>query len=103
SQPPKPRFAQAPYDSPPERRLYDLRNLSARAGFHAWPLSQAVRLVETVRDRAAARLRKAYEEAGRQDRTAGVERVLIGRDATEADKPARIRIMPLPSIGFHQA
>ena len=101
SQPPKPRFAQVAYNSPAERRLYDLRDLSAKAAFHAWPLPEAARLVEMVRDKAAARLRKAYEEAGRQDRTASVERVFIGRDATEADKPARIRILPLPSIGFH--
>lgn len=103
SQPPKPRFAQVAYNSPPERRLFDLRDLSVKAGFHAWPLREAARLVETVRNKAAARLRKAYEEAGWQDRIACVERVFIGRDATEADKPARIRITPLPSIGFHHA
>ena len=103
SQPAKPRFAQVPYDSPPERLLFDMRDLSRNAGFHSWPLSEAVLLVETVRDKAAARLRSAYEEAGRQDRAASVERVFIGRNATEADKPARIRIAPLPSIGFHHA
>lgn len=103
SQPPKPRFAQVAYNSPPERRLFDLRDLSVKVGFHAWPLREAARLVEMVRDKSAARLRKAYEEAGRQDRIACVERVFIGRDATEADKLARIRITPLPSIGFLHA
>lgn len=103
SQPPKARFVQVPYDSPPERRLFDLRDLAGRSQFHAWPLSKAVGLVETVRDRAAARLRTAYEEAGRHDWAACVDRVFIGRNATEADIPARIRIIPLPSIGFRHA
>jgi len=103
SQPPKPRFAQAPYDSPPERRLFDLRDLSMRTGFHAWPLRESVRLTTKVRDQAATRLREEYEKVGRHDRAACVARVFIGRDATEADKRARIRITPLPSIGVHHA
>ena len=89
TQPPKPRFRQVPYDSPPERLLFDLRDLSSRAGLFSWPLSEAVRLVKTVRDQAAARLRKAYEEAGQHGRSARVDRVFIGRNATKADKPAR--------------
>jgi len=32
-----------------------------------------------------------------------IDRVLIGRSATEADKAARVRIVPVPSIGHPQA
>jgi CRISPR-associated protein Csb2 len=57
-------------------------------------LAQAVRLVASVRDRTASRLKKALPE-----KAPTIERVFIGCDATEADKAARIRIVPLPSIG----
>lgn len=100
SQPPKARFAQVAYNSPPERRLYDLRDLTVKERFHPWPLREVTRLVELVRDRAATRLQQAYKEAGREDLAVCVDRVFIGRNATEADKPARIRIVPLPSIRF---
>jgi CRISPR-associated protein Csb2 len=52
----------------------------------------------TVRDRAVARLKKALPE-----NEALIDRVLIGRNATEADKAARVRIVPLPSIGHVHA
>jgi CRISPR-associated protein Csb2 len=100
SQPPKPRFEKISYNSPPERRLFNIWDLAVKAGFHAWPLSEVVPLVEMIRDRSAAKLSKAYEEAGRSDRSACVERVFVGRESTEADKLTRIRIIPLPSIGF---
>lgn len=103
TQPPKARFRQVAYDSQPEQVLYDLRDLGAKAGFHAWPLREAVRLVETVRDMAAGRLKKAYQDAGQEKKAACVERVFIGRDATEADKASRIRIIALPSIGHPHA
>jgi CRISPR-associated protein Csb2 len=91
SQPPQPRFASIPYDSPPDRKLFDLRK---EADFAPWPLARVAALVETVRDRAAASLKDALpNEAGI------VERILVGRGAEEADKAARIRILPLPSIG----
>jgi CRISPR-associated protein Csb2 len=91
SQPPKPRFAAIPYDSPPERRLFDLRK---QADFAPWPLARVAALVETVRDQAVRRLKQALPE-----NDAMVDRFLVGRGAEEADKAARIRILPLPSIG----
>jgi len=53
--------------------------------------------VHTLRDGAAKKLAKHFNGSG------VVEKVLIGRDASEADKVLRIRIIPLPSIGHVHA
>jgi CRISPR-associated protein Csb2 len=101
SQPRKPRFTQVPYNSPPVRLVFDIRSTSvqnAEPEFSPWPLTRAVELVTAVRDSAASRLKKHFPE-----KEALIERVLIGRDATEADKAARVRIAPLPSIGHTHA
>jgi len=98
SQPTKPRFAQVAYDSPPVQHLYDLREPTSES-LVAWPLSRVVRLVEAVRDGAVARLRNALPE-----RHADIERFLVGRKADGSDEgptALRVRIVPLPSIGFH--
>ena len=97
SQPPKPRFRQRSYSSPPVRLVYELRDMTQGAGYIAWPLKESVLLVETVRNDAAERLQKALRE-----NAATVARVFgLCRNATQADKTSRIRIIPLPSIG-HQ-
>ena len=98
TQPPKPRFSQIAYDSPPVQLLFELRARTRTEDFFAWPLDDIVRLVETVRDGAAETLAAALPE-----RTACIERVFIGRGATEADKASRIRVIPLPSIGHVHA
>lgn len=106
AQPPKARFAQVAYDSPPVRLLFDLRDAAAGTGFRPWPLERAVRLVETVRGDiegpgaggAAARLAAAMPQ-----QAAVIARVFVGRGAGEADKAGRIRILPLPSIGHPHA
>lgn len=98
SQPPKPRFVQIAYDSSPDFLLYDLRDLSRGAGFQSWPLCEAAKLVEVVRDTAADRFKKALPE-----KAAVIDRVFIGRNAVEADKAQRIRVIPLPSIGHPHA
>lgn len=98
AQPPKPRFAQIAYGSPPARLLFDLRGTDERPGFAAWPLTATVALVEHVRDLAARKLADAMP-----DRAPVIGRVFIGRDATEADKGQRLRILPLPSIGHRHA
>jgi CRISPR-associated protein Csb2 len=98
SQPTKPRFAQIAYDSPPVRHLYELRDPTSEA-MVAWPLPRVVRLVEAVRDASVTRLLNALP-----DRTADIERFLVGRKADGSDEgptQLRIRIVPLPSIGFH--
>jgi len=97
--PPRPRFRQVAYDSPPVRRLYDLRNFTTDADFHPRPLKHVAPLTESLRDRAATRLSKALP-----DKADVIERV-FGRvkDMSEADKAERIRITPLPSIGHAHA
>jgi len=94
SQAPRPRFRPIIYDSPPQRFLFDLRQVTGELDFSPRPLAQASRLVEHLRDKATKRLQDALPSQG-----AGIERAVIGRGASEADKAARIRIVPLPSIG----
>lgn len=98
SQPPKPRFRQVVYDSPPVQLLFELRARTRTGEFFAWPLTEIVRLVETVRDGAVKALSDVMP-----DQRACIERVFIGRGATEADKASRIRIIPQPSIGHVHA
>lgn len=94
SQAPKPRFAPVVYDSPPHRFLFDLRKMTEGLDRGLSVLTQAVAFVERVRNQAAAVLTKKWPEAA-----ATIQRVFVGRDAGEVDKAARIRIIPLPSIG----
>lgn len=94
SQASKPRFAPVTYGGLPQRLLFDLRELTDKENFGVWPLVRAVELVEHIRDLAAAALKH-----GRTDAAATVDRVFVGWDAREVDKAARIRIVPLPSIG----
>jgi CRISPR-associated protein Csb2 len=82
------------YDSASQRFLFELRETSKESSFVPWPLAQVSQLVENLRDRAAQKLMKALP-----DKVATIERVFIGRDAKDADKAARIRIVALPSIG----
>lgn len=98
TQAPKPRFLQVAYDSPPTRLLFELRAMEAAGGFATWPLTATVALVERLRDAAAHRLRVAMA-----DKAAMIERVFIGRHATDADKDQRLLLIPLPSIGHPHA
>jgi CRISPR-associated protein Csb2 len=101
SQAPKAHFRVAAYNSPPARLVFDLRATGGRRAepeFAPWPLARVVELVTIARDGAVAQLNR-----GLPSKKALIERVLIGRDATEADKLARVRIVPLPSIGHAHA
>ena len=101
SQPPKPRFVQIAYESPPSRQVYELRAGTSAAAFAVWPLVRASRLVVTLRDAAVERLRIATP-----DRSSEIERVLIGRKAdgsNDCPSSLRVKVVPLPSIGFHYA
>ncbi|MBS0576327.1 MAG: type I-U CRISPR-associated protein Cas5/Cas6 [Proteobacteria bacterium] len=96
---PRTRFRLMAYNSPSSKLLFDLRRTTeTHAPFAPWPLKGAAELVKIVRDHAAQRLCTALPE-----RKSEIERVFIGRDAKEADKTLRLRIIPLPSIGFHYA
>jgi CRISPR-associated protein Csb2 len=97
SQPPKPRFRSVAYNAPSVRLLFDIRETAGRSAdpdFAAWPLREAAALVSSIRDGIAGRLIAAFE-----DKAGTIRRLVVGQDATEADKPQRIRIIPLPSIG----
>jgi CRISPR-associated protein Csb2 len=101
SQPPKPRFRQVAYDSPPSRRVFDFRQAAHDTSFAVWPLARASKLVVALRDGAVARLRTALP-----DRSTEIERFLVGRKANGADAgptSLRVRILPLPSIGHQHA
>lgn len=99
SQQPKPRFAKVMYDTPPQRFLYEIRALSHDESFVTWPSVKTEKLVKQLRDKATARLKETLPgEVGQV-----IERVLIGRGATEADKATRVWVVPLPSIGHDHA
>jgi CRISPR-associated protein Csb2 len=100
-QPPKPRFAQVAYDSPPSRRVYDLRETGREARLFVQRVSRAFDLIVWIRDEAARKLRSALPAS--HD---AIERAAIGRKADGADDAPtaqRIRIIPLPSIGHLHA
>src|SRR6266446_1216609 len=84
SQPRKSLFGQVAYDSPSKQSLFDLIGPNA-----LWRLDSIVELTERVREGAASRLTEAWPA-----KAACIQRVLIGRNATEADKAARVRITP---------
>jgi CRISPR-associated protein Csb2 len=101
TRPPRPSFEAVAYDSPPGRRVYELRDGSREDEFASWPLTQVCGLVEWLRDGAADRMRRAFP-----DRSADIERVLVGRRVDGRDDgptSARVRIVPLPSIGHQHA
>lgn len=86
-------FRSVSYDSPPTRLLFDIIRNDPGGGFDAQPTEQIAALAERIRNHAAARLASHVGDAL-------VERIIIGRNAGEAEKEARVRIIPLPSIGF---
>ena len=98
SQPPKPRFAKVTYDTPPQHVLFELRAVTHEESFVPWPSIKTAELVVALRDKAAGRLKET-----RPEKAGEIDRVLVGREATEADKAARVRILPLPSIGYIHA
>ena len=98
TQAPKPSFAPIAYDSSPKRYLFDLRTADRATDFAVRPLNAAAALVRTTRDRAAERLCAETPELAGE-----VERYLVGRGAGDADKAARVRVVPIPSIGHPHA
>jgi CRISPR-associated protein Csb2 len=91
TQPPKPRFRQVAYESPPHRILFELRN---GTDFAPWPLRAAGSLIQSLLHAAATKLATALHGAAPM-----IDRLLLGRGAGEADKRLRPRLVPLPSIG----
>ena len=97
-QPPKPLLAKVAYNVKSDRFVFELRKGDAKSGFASRRLNEAAELVTDVRDKAARRLCGGAPELSRD-----VERYLIGRGATEADKAARVRVVPVPSVGHEHA
>jgi CRISPR-associated protein Csb2 len=98
---PKPKFQSVAYNSPPARKLFDLRNVVEPEQFQAWNLERASLLIQTVRDAVFKRLTDAFPA-----KTSQVEHWLIGRNADgsnggKADE--RIRLIPLASVGHAHA
>ena len=94
TQAPRPGFAPIAYDSSPERYLFELRTVDGAVR----PLIAAAALVQEARDLAAERLCAETPKLA-----AEVERYLIGRGASDADKATRVHIVPIPSIGHPHA
>ena len=97
-QPPKPLFAKIAYDAPPVRLVFELRDRDVKSGFAARRLSDIAQLTAEVRDQVAKRLVNAVPS-----HEADIERYLVGRDAKETDKAARVQIVPIPSVGHPYA
>jgi CRISPR-associated protein Csb2 len=96
SQPPRPSFTLVAYDGTPQRFFFEIRESVANSAFAPWPLTAVSALVENLRDRAAQRLKGALPK-----QAATIDRVFVGREATDADKAARIRIGRY-SVGIFQ-
>ncbi len=101
AQAPKPRFTPTAYDSPPNRQVFELCSRTNQADLITWPLSRISNLVVAIRDRAVKKLKEALPDQEPQ-----IEKCLVGRKADGSDdapKAARVRILPLPSIGHAHA
>lgn len=92
-QPPKALFVQVGYGCQPRQFLFEIRS-AADDRFAPWPSDRTTSLVERLRDGAYARLKNALPSMANL-----CDRVIVGRNAGEADKAQRVRIVPLPSIG----
>ena len=96
----KPIWQKVSYGISITRTCFELRT-SGDAGFAIWPLEHAASLIEAVRDGAAERLRRTLG-----DRVSEIDQSLVGRKPNGENAgptSARVRLIPLPSIGHPQA
>lgn len=101
SKPPAARFVPVPYDHSPVRHLYELRERSSDAPFAPWAATLISALVTCLRDAAVDRLCRTLPSQSAQ-----IERVIVGRKPegpNDGPPSARVRIIPLPSIGHPHA
>lgn len=105
AQAPRPRFRSVLYNSPTVHMLFDLRD-TARSDLHfaSWPSTQVFELTQKLRGSVdpegvpqSGAAWKLWDKLA--DKRGEISIALIGRNATEADKQRRVRIVPLPSIG----
>lgn len=97
-QPPRARCAVVAYNRPPTRYVLDIRPAEGANTFRALPQMRAVEIATATRDLAYDRLSRAMP-----DRSAELERVLIGRGTPPLDATRRVRFVPLPSTGSRHA
>ena len=93
TQPPKASFAHTGYDAPVRSLYFELR--TSERGFAPQAVAAAAPLLTGLRDAAARRLQNALPESAEL-----FERLIVGRGAGPRDIPQRIRLVPVPSIGF---
>jgi CRISPR-associated protein Csb2 len=103
AQAPKAVFRQVHYDCPSVCFLFDIKDVKDQRKSAPQPLARIVDLTTKVRDQAAKKLKHPTWCKDDPKREALIEAVFIGRKAQEADKATRLRIIPLPSIGFEHA
>lgn len=95
----KPKWRMVSYDRAATRICFDLTDRQTST-FIPWPTTQTVRLVTTARDVAVDRLVNSLP-----DHEAEIRQTLIGRTAegeNAGPSSARVRIIPLPSIGHEK-
>ncbi len=98
-QPPKALYRGVGYDRLSQRLIFDLRDGRDPNRFHPVPQERIVVLTTAVRDCARQHLAAGLPE----DRAAEVARIVAGIGAGAADIARRLRILPLPTIGFTYA
>lgn len=99
--PPNPLFRTVPYESPPSRQLFELRDADTTERRAPWPLTKGSLLVTALRDQAVQRLKNTLNNRGPD-----IERMLVGRRPDGSNAAAttdRVRIVPLPSVGHEHA
>ena len=103
---PRPNFQPVVYNSPSKYLLFELRRTTIPGAPSAsLPLCRSSILTERIRGDESSNHSLgtgAYSRLAKHFDQTLIEKILIGRNATEHDKTQRIRIIPLPSIGhFH--
>lgn len=98
-QPPKPRLRLVPYDAPLHRLVYHLccTALELAGRFKPIPVTQAEALTDLILSQAAHRLRHALPAQADI-----IDRQVLGKAASAADLPARLRVLPLPPCGHQE-
>lgn len=86
---------QEAYDAPAQRQLYDIGRSGQRVAVAS---ERAGELIPALLESAADRLAAANPAVSKE-----VERYVQGISATADDKPRRVRLLPLPSIGHAHA
>lgn len=97
-QPPQAHYRQVSYECPPARLFFEIRRSDDLRRFAPILQAKVAALTEAVRDGATERLSATNDSL----RTLA-ERYLRGRGAQAADVERRVRIVPLPTIGYPHA